>query len=204
MVAIISKDDDPDFTSAPTGWTRIATGNTTTGNDLTTGVWYIVATSTETAASNFTWSFVDANEDGSGAIAAFIPGNSNPVHVQTSTHVLRSNDTTPASNNITATAGNLLVGTCGAAQADTGGLGVVATAVYTIPTNGSNTTGTGNGDNGSILAYDLDAAPGSQAFEADNAESTAESHPYLSEFSDDAAAATGTVMGSLIRIASGV
>ena len=199
MVAVIGKDDDPAIDTVPSGWSTADTNGTTTGNDVRSGFYYKVADAADVAASNFTWSG-DAGEDMAGAISAFIPGNSNPAYVDISTHVLRSGDTTPASNALTTTAGNLLVGGCVAAQADTGGLGV--NSPFVEPVNGSQTTGAGNGDNAAIIAYVLSGGGGSQSAEFNNAEAGAESHPVIMEFSDDAAA--GSVMPHLWKFATGV
>lgn len=186
MVAVIGKDDDPAITG-PGDWTEVRGGTgTITGNDHSWWLGYKVADAGDVAASNFQWTG-DA-EDWSGTIAAFIPSNSNPTHVATSTAVLRQNDATPISNAITAaTAANLLIGGAVAAQADTGGLGA-QTSGYTVAASPAPTTGTGNGDNGSVLAYKLSATGGETTFEANNAESVAESHAFIMEFQDE----TGT------------
>ena len=182
LVAVIGKDDDKVISAYPSGWTEAAQYNTALGNDVTSGIYYVVATSTQTAASDFTWT--GDLEEWSGTITAFIPGNANPAFEGISVEIRRDGDSTPVSNALTTTAGNLIVGGCVAAQADTGGLGV-ATAGYTVA--GNPTTGTSNGDNGSILAYDLSGAGGSLTIEFNNAESGAESHPWIFEFSDESA-----------------
>ena len=181
MVAVIGKDDDPVISGYPSGWTEAAQYNTALGNDVTSGIYYVVATSTETAASDFTWT--GDLEEWSGTCSAFIPGNANPVFEGISDPIRRDGDATPVSEALTTTAGNLVVGGCVAAQADTGGLGV-ATSGYTIAGTPP-TTGTSNGDNGSILVYDLSGAGGSLTIEFNNAESGAESHPWIFEFSDE-------------------
>lgn len=183
LVAVIGKDDDPAITgpSNTNAWTveRAGTG-TATGNDHSWWIGWKVVTSDDSGLSSFTWT--GDSETWSGTISCFTPGNSNPALEEISTAVLRENDATPISNTITAaTAGNLLIGGCISAQAATGGLGSTSTG-YTL--GGNPTTGTANGDNGSILAYKLSATGGETTYEASNAETTAESHAFILQFSD--------------------
>lgn len=199
MVATIGKDDDPS-TTGPSGWVNEAEASGTSGNDNNGSMWWIVATATEVAASNFTWS--GDNEDYAGEIAVFIPGNSNPAFEQ-AVAVRRINDTTPASSALTTTAGNLLVGGGVGSQGGAGGLGVV-TAGYTIPTNGQHTTGTGNGDVATTIAYDLSAAGGSETVEFNNVLSGDESVVLFGEWSDDALPASDTVLPFFAQLVGGV
>jgi len=180
MIAAIGKDYPDLVATYPSGWTRLFTWGTTTGNNLTSWSGYKVADSADVAASNFTWT--SDSEDWAGVISAFIPSNSNPIHVATSLNYLRENTATPTSGTIAAaTAGNLLIGFCVSAQADTGGLTSTTTG-YTI--GGNPDTGQGNGDIGTILAYKLSADGTETSWQAGNAESGAESHPRIIEFSD--------------------
>lgn len=59
--------------TGPSGWTKIEEQVPTNGAVLTT--WAIVATSTETAASNFTWTGGGTNQDTGGAILRFTSTN---------------------------------------------------------------------------------------------------------------------------------
>jgi hypothetical protein len=205
MVAVIGKDDDV-LINLPSGWSSPAGlfYGTASGNDLYSRIFYKVADAADVAASNFTWTFGDSGEDCSGTLAAFIPSNSNPVYGTSSGVVLRSNDSTPVALTLAPPAGSLVIGGCVSAQAASGGLGV-ATSGFTVAGGSAGpTTGTANGDNGSIMVYDLSHGGGSVAIEYNNAEATAESHPYALYFKDDAAAATGTVIPFLTRIIGGI
>lgn len=200
MVAVIGKDDDVAISTFPTGFVLAgdtATFGTITGNDVRSWVGYKVAVQADVDATNFTWTA--DQEDWSGTITAFQSDNGGQL-VAVSAAVLRESDVTPISAAISAaTSGNLLIGACVSAQADSGGLGST-TAGYTL--GGNPDTGQGNGDNGSILAYDLSASGGETTYEASNAESTAESHVYILEFEDVAGDQTITP-GASVSVTAG-
>lgn len=181
MVATIGKDDDPSVTG-PSGWVNEAEASGTAGNDNNGSIWWKVADAADVAASNFTWT--GDSEDYAGEIAAFIPSNSNPAFVQ-AVAVRRENDATPVSSALTTTAGNLLVGGgTGNRAATTAGVSIV-TGGWTVPTNGKQQTGTGNGDVATTIAYDLSAAGGSETVEFGNVAAAGESVVTFAEFSDD-------------------
>lgn len=56
--------------TGPSGWTRLSTSDST-ANLYRTEIWYIVATSTQTAASSFTWTNADGNAPMWAAISAY-------------------------------------------------------------------------------------------------------------------------------------
>jgi hypothetical protein len=178
MVAVIGKDDDV-LINLPSGWSSPAGlwQGTSSGNDLYSRIFYKVADAADVAASNFTWTFGDSGEDCTGTLAAFIPSNSNPAYGSSST---------PVALTLAPPAGSLVIGGCVSAQAASGGLGV-ATSGFTVAGGSAGpTTGAANGDNGSIMVYDLSHGGGNVAIEYNNAETTAESHPYALYFTDDA------------------
>ena len=200
MTAVIGKDDDPALDTVPSGWSTRGTNGTTTGNDVRSGLYSKIADAADVAASNFVWGG-DANEDYAGVITAFIPSNSNPVFVGISTVYFGENEATPASNALSTAAGSLIIGGCVAARNNDPGIGVVDTGTYTVADNPY--TGTGNGDVGACLAYDLSGAGGSLSIEFDTVNIGGESHAWMMEFSDDAAD-TEFLMGFYASMVGGV
>lgn len=69
------------LTSTPSGWTRLSQTNGTANVSYTVEVWYVVATSTQTAASSFTWTNTDATSPMWAAITAWRGVDQNsPIH----------------------------------------------------------------------------------------------------------------------------
>lgn len=202
MVAMIGKDDDPAPTSAPTGFTLEASDSGTGGNDNWGGVYWKEADASDVAASNFTWQG-DA-EDWAGVLSAFTPANG--ITLDEGSSIRREADTTPATNSIADVAtGSLVVGGCvGSQAAGPSGYPSVVSGGYTEPTNGNQTTGSGNGDVGTTLCYDLDSGSGSISIEFGNIVTGEESVSSIIVFVDEAAAATNTVMPHLWKFATGV
>ena len=176
MIACISKDDDPGITP-PSGWTELRHYGTTTGIDQRTWLGYKIATSADVSASTFAWT--GDRENWAGSISAWIPSNGNPALVAVSTDKVVSG-TTVQSNSITGVSDDdLLVGMATAARTDpitcpTGG--------YTV--RGDPSTGTGNGDMGSILATAIESSGGGTRTCSFGGPPYDDVHPYIAAFSD--------------------
>lgn len=108
MIAIVHCNQAGITAPAGQGWTRLYTQDASTGNLYRVEVWYVVATSTHTAASSFTWTDADANSPMHAAISAYrgvsqtTPINASQINVAATTNP----QTTPS---ITTTATSLIL-----------------------------------------------------------------------------------------------
>jgi len=96
LVAFIVKDDNAGTLSSPNDWTRSVYKETTSGHDITSGIWYKIVEDAddESGNSSYNWTHTDGNEEMSGGI--FIIKNvniSNPLDASTVSNSGTNDDT---------------------------------------------------------------------------------------------------------------
>jgi len=111
LVAFIVKDDNAGTLSPPNDWTQSVYKETTSGHDVTSGIWYKIVEDAddESGNSSYTWTHTDGNEQMSGGI--FIIKNvniSSPLDASTVSNS-GSNDDTIDCPSITTNTDNAMV-----------------------------------------------------------------------------------------------
>jgi hypothetical protein len=106
LIAAVATDGSTTF-SLPSGWTEINQGNS--GSQVTLGVWYKIAGSSEPANYTFTWS--GGNEQAYGWIMQFTGNDTNPATVinNVSTPGQSSGTATPSSPAVNTTVDNCII-----------------------------------------------------------------------------------------------
>lgn len=113
--------------SGPSGWTKIENQVPTNGAVIT--VWAVVATSTQTAASDFSWTSAGTNSDTSGSILRFTSTNGfNSV----ASNIVSNSNTALTTTGVTTLSTSTILVLCGA---DEDGTSTATFSSYSVANN---------------------------------------------------------------------